>query len=365
MVSEKGHFVTQHIIIVGGGYAGSNIAHALDKIAKVTLIEPREAFVHNVAAMRALVSPELLDQIIIPYDWLLTNGEIIRARASRIEEGRVTLEDGRIIDGDIVIAATGSTYAQPFKPTSPSMTDFRAQQQATHTALQAAKTVAIIGAGPVGVELAAEIASRHPMKKVTLYAGSDTVVPGVSNKLSSALHKQILEMGIDLRLGVMTSDLEHTDKPYSGTFMANGKSVAADLVVPVFGAVPVLPPLDGTAAPSGRLKVDGWMRPEGYMKVFSFGDAAESGDPMTIIAVRRQMNWLVKALTAMLKGTDLESIAPYKAAEKPFLLVPLGQSSGSSVFPFSRSGWVVGPWLTQKIKGKDLFIEKTRKEMGY
>jgi len=107
------------------------------------------------------------------------------------------------------------------------------------------------------------------------------------------------------------------------------------------------------------------MRPEGYQKVFSFGDAAENGEPMTIIAARRQMAWLVKALTALLKGTELTKVAPYAAADKPFLLVPLGQTSGSSVFPFSRSGWVVGPWLTQKIKGKDLFIEKTRKEMGY
>ena len=215
--------MTQHIIIVGGGYAGSNLAHAMDKIAKVTLIEPREAFVHNVAAMRSLVEPELLDRIIIPYDRLLKNGDIIRARARRIEDGRVTLEDGRTIDGDIVIAATGSTYAQPFKPTSPSMSDFRAQQQVAHDALKAAKTIAIIGAGPVGVELAAEIASHHPMKKVTLYAGSDTVVPGISDKLSKTLRNQIVKTGVDLRLGVMTSDLAHTDRPYSGTFTATGK----------------------------------------------------------------------------------------------------------------------------------------------
>ena len=107
--------------------------------------------------------------------------------------------------------------------TSPSMSDFRAQQQVAHDALKAAKTIAIIGAGPVGVELAAEIASHHPMKKVTLYAGSDTVVPGISDKLSKTLRNQIVKTGVDLRLGVMTSDLAHTDRPYSGTFTATGK----------------------------------------------------------------------------------------------------------------------------------------------
>ena len=86
---------------------------------------------------------------------------------------------------------------------------------------------------------------------------------------------------------------------------------------------------------------------------------------MTIIAVRRQMTWLMKALAAMLDGANIEMLAPYEAAKKPFLLVPLGQTSGSSIFPLGRSGWLTGPWLTQKLKGRDLFIGKTRKELGY
>ena len=34
-------------------------------------MEPRDAFVHNVAAIRAIVEPALLDRLIIPYDRLL------------------------------------------------------------------------------------------------------------------------------------------------------------------------------------------------------------------------------------------------------------------------------------------------------
>ena len=70
------------IVIVGGGYAGVRMAHGLDEFADVTLIEPREAFFHCVAAIRAVVQPELLDRLIIPYDRLLKNGRIIQARAS-------------------------------------------------------------------------------------------------------------------------------------------------------------------------------------------------------------------------------------------------------------------------------------------
>jgi len=357
--------VKKHIIIVGGGYAGANLAHALDRVARVTLVEPREAFVHNVAAIRSVIFPELLDRIIIPYDRLLSEGDVIRARAGRIEEGGVLLEDGRRIDGDIVIAATGSSYAQPFKPNTDDMAGFRTRQAALHDAVLGAGTIAIVGAGPVGVELAAEIAAHHPGKTVTLFAGSDAVVPGVSEKLSRRLHGQIAQLGIEMRLGVMTEGLQSTDAPFSGSFEVSGKRVSADLVIPVFGARPVLPPLEGDQAQPGRLQVDPWMRPGGTRTLFAFGDAADNGDPMTIIAVRRQMGWLLKALKALLSGADVETVAPYRPADKPFLLVPLGPNSGSSIFPLSRGGWLTGPRLTQKLKGRDLFIEKTRKELGY
>jgi NADH dehydrogenase FAD-containing subunit len=51
------------VVILGGGYGGINAAKALDDVADVTLVDPTEAFVHNVAAWRALVEPEWLDRI--------------------------------------------------------------------------------------------------------------------------------------------------------------------------------------------------------------------------------------------------------------------------------------------------------------
>jgi NADH dehydrogenase FAD-containing subunit len=47
-------------VVVLGGYGGINAAKALDDVAEVTLVDPTEAFVHNVAAWRALVEPDWL-----------------------------------------------------------------------------------------------------------------------------------------------------------------------------------------------------------------------------------------------------------------------------------------------------------------
>ena len=45
------------VVVVGGGYAGINVAKALDEAADVVLVEPRDTFVHNVASLRALAEP--------------------------------------------------------------------------------------------------------------------------------------------------------------------------------------------------------------------------------------------------------------------------------------------------------------------
>lgn len=358
--------MNKRILIVGGGYAGTRMAHALDQIADVTLIEQREAFFHAVAAIRAVVEPALLDRLIIPYDRLLERGSIVRARATQVSEGHVVLNDGRSLEGDIVIVATGSRYAKPFKPATGSIADFRLAQSEAHRATQVAKDIVVVGAGPVGVELAAEIRYAHPTKRITILAASDEVVPGISSKLSKALLPQIAEMGIDLQLGTLVDGLKKTDAPFVGAIRAGTTSYDADLVFPVFGARPVLPPIENPAiASSGRLEVDPWMRPLGHKAVFALGDAAENGDPMTIVAIRRQVPWLVKLIRKMVDGKAVEGLPAYKPATKPLLLVPLGHEMGATILPVSRSGWLAGPWLTQRIKCRDLFLTDTRKELGY
>jgi NADPH-dependent 2,4-dienoyl-CoA reductase/sulfur reductase-like enzyme len=38
------------VVVIGGGYGGINVAKSLDEVADVVLVEPKDAFVHNVAA---------------------------------------------------------------------------------------------------------------------------------------------------------------------------------------------------------------------------------------------------------------------------------------------------------------------------
>src|SRR5882757_1267207 len=107
------------VVVVGGGYGGIGAAKALDDVADVTLVDPKDAFVHNVAAWRALVEPEWLDRIFYPYERLLSAGRFLRDHAVAVDGRRVTLASGWQIEADYVVLATGSSYPFPAKSDEP------------------------------------------------------------------------------------------------------------------------------------------------------------------------------------------------------------------------------------------------------
>lgn len=355
----------KRIVIVGGGYAGTALARALDGVAEVRLIEPRDRFVHNVAAIRAVVDPSLLERMIIPYDRLLRRGAVVQGYAADVGEGRVVLADGQVVEGDVVIIATGSTYAAPFKPASTAEA-FAEDSRAAHAALRAAGSVAIVGGGAVGVELAGEIAAAYPGKALALISASPDLLPGYAPRLSSVLARQLAARGVALRLGARVEGLARTAGPFAGPLRLDGRPLEAELVFPAIGARPQRPPLAGAAImASGRLAVDPWLRPAGRTHVFALGDAAETGDPMTIVAITRQAPWLAGTLRALIAGREIESLPPYAPWPSPAILVPLGPRDGASLLPISRRGLTVGAAITARLKGRDLFIPRYRKDFGY
>jgi Pyridine nucleotide-disulphide oxidoreductase len=151
------------VLVVGGGYGGINAAKALDDIANVTLVDPTDAFVHNIAAWRALVDPAWLERIFFPYAHLLAHGRFLRDRAVAIDGRRVTLESGDVLEPDYLVLATGSAYPFPAKTEEPDIASAIARHRAAHEALLAADRALIVGAGPSGARAPGR--SRPPRRR--------------------------------------------------------------------------------------------------------------------------------------------------------------------------------------------------------
>src|SRR6266576_3137910 len=90
------------VVVIGGGYGGVGVAKALDEHVEVVLVEPKDAFVHNIGALRALVEPAFLPKIFLPYDRLLTHGRVARDRAVEVTADRVVLASGDAIAANYI-----------------------------------------------------------------------------------------------------------------------------------------------------------------------------------------------------------------------------------------------------------------------
>lgn len=167
------------VVVVGGGYGGITVAKALDDVADVVLVEPRDAFVHNVAALRAVVDPDWADRIFLPYDRLLARGRVRRDRAVRVSATEVELGSGEVIAADFIVLATGSAYPYPAKMDVEDSMGARTKLRLTHDALNRANRVLLLGAGSVGLEFAGEIKSVWPDKAVTVVDPTRILSPDV------------------------------------------------------------------------------------------------------------------------------------------------------------------------------------------
>src|SRR6202046_5334771 len=190
------------VVVVGGGYGGTAVAKGLDETHDVVLIEPKDAFMHNIAALRALVDPSWLPKIFLPYEGLLTKGLLVRDGALSVEPHRVVTTAGEEISADYVVLATGSRYPFPAKTDLTDTHQAQEQVRRAHERLTGAGRVLLVGAGPVGIELAGEIRHVWPEKSIVLLDVADEILGGpYMPELKSELRRQLLESRVGLILG--------------------------------------------------------------------------------------------------------------------------------------------------------------------
>src|SRR5580765_375272 len=221
------------VVVIGGGYGGVAVAKALDADVEVVLVEPKDAFVHNIGALRALVEPTFLPKIFLPYDRLLANGRVVRDRAVEVSPGRVVLASGDAINADYIVLATGSTYPFPAKSDAHDADDAIDNYRAAYGELTHADRVLLVGAGPVGIELAGEIVAKWPDKHVTLLDLADDVLGDrFRPDLRAELRSQLVDLGVELVLGEGLREFPPTAANEFATFTVttnSGRRITADI----------------------------------------------------------------------------------------------------------------------------------------
>jgi NADH dehydrogenase FAD-containing subunit len=353
------------VAVIGGGYGGFKAAKGLDEFAAVTLVEPRDAFVHNVAALRALVEPEWLPRIFLSYDRLLANGRVLRDRAVAVDGRSVTLASGDELMPAFIVLATGSTYPYPAKSGTDETATALVRYRASHEELVQATRVLIVGAGPTGLELAGEISDRWPEKQITILEPEPEILAGpYKQELREEVRRQLEERGVVFVLGeALTAEPESPPVTF-GRFAVStnvGRTIEADIWFRCHGLTPVSGYLRGDLAsarrPDGSIEVTSQLQVAGQTNVFAVGDVA-AADLKTAARAGREAEVVVANIRALLEGAELRAYDPMP----PAIVIPLGPSGGASQLPGQDE--VAGAEATATIKGEHMFVDAYHELFG-
>ena len=289
--------IPRKILIIGGGFAGFWAALAARRVAgpraEVTLVSPEPVLEMRPRLYEA--RPETLAVALLP-PLRKVDVNFVRGEAIGLDTAAkaVTLAAGDRLDYDRLVVATGSRMRRPPVPGADAA--FSVDTQAEAIAFDrrlaeiaknvAAPTIAVVGAGFTGIELALELRDRLKVHgadavaerlRIVLIDRAKTVGrvlgPGPRPEIEAAL----AAAGVELCLG---ADVQALAADRIG--FADGNVLAADAVVLATGmaASPFAAEVPGARDELGRVVVDTAMRAPAAPAVFVAGDsaAADTGD---------------------------------------------------------------------------------------
>ncbi|KAK8001030.1 hypothetical protein PG991_013252 [Apiospora marii] len=334
---------TKNIVIVGGSFSALHTSHRILKNAnsggrvkfKVTLVSRDSHFYWNLASPRAIVPGQFTDeQMSQPiaggfqkyseagqFEFVLASITGLDAEAKRIELVGVDDDKNRkTLDYDYLVLATGASQKVsevPFKSmgsTEATMAVLHAMQNRVGRA----KTIVVVGAGPTGVETAAEIKFAYDDKKeVILISSLVSILPGRPEKVSRTALQKVQALGVDVRLStrvLQATQLEdgRTELTLDGLGIDSADArMVADLHIPAYGETP-----NSSYMPTQFLDKEGHILTGDFLDVpgadgvYALGDVTNV-DPAQFVYMDVQSKHMAKNLLLALAGRPLK---PYKPA---------------------------------------------------
>jgi pyruvate/2-oxoglutarate dehydrogenase complex dihydrolipoamide dehydrogenase (E3) component len=290
---------------------------------------------------------------------LLSRGRVVQDRAAVVDPHRVVTSSGEEIAADYIVLATGSRYPFPAKTDLVDTHHAQDQVRRAHEALSQADRVLLLGAGPVGIELAGEIRNVWPQKSIVLLDMADQVLGGPYHaELKAELRRQLAEFRIEVLLGSALRQAPPTEPGELGTFTVTteaGTPVTADIWFRCYGVIPNSGYLGDSLAHARRsdgfIEVGPTLQVSGQTTVFAVGDLSTADAKMAGFA-RRQADIVVENIKALAQGRS--DLSEYKSMGVA-IAVPIGPTGGAGQFP-GQDG-IVGRETIADVKGRDLMVD--------
>ncbi|RHZ59971.1 hypothetical protein Glove_360g151 [Diversispora epigaea] len=366
-----------NIVIVGGGYGGVEAAmkleNALHKTHQILLIERKTHFYHAIGGLRTIVEDGFENKILIPYDSMFKfGGKILHATVINIHEKEIIVdtetEFGTQIPFEYLIIATGSNYSYPGKTVSNKKDETVAHIVAQRNAVKNAENILIIGGGPVGIELAGEIASTYKNKQVILVSsGSNLLAENSSPKLKQRLVKHLTDLNVRLIFGEKI-DISNIGDGLSPLNLETNKGtqIESDVQFVAIGAKPnteIAKTLNESIVEEGtnliKVKPTLQLNHDEYQHIFAIGDVTNIQETKLGFRAGLQANVAANNIIALINKKKLTEYKPLSEV----MFVTVGKTKGSGLLPIF-GGMVVGSYMIKTLKGKDFGFPKYWKTLN-
>jgi hypothetical protein len=201
------------ILVIGGSFTGFHLVHLLANTLptgyRVVLIEKNSHFNYTFNFPRfSVLSNGNEGKAFIPFDKRVETVpkgiyERFEGVVKELREDEVVLESGDIIKFEFVVVATGAKQAPPAKLLAINKKEACEELRSLQEAIKQAKSIALVGGGAVGVQLAGDIKSFYPDgRRVVLIHSREQLLNSFE---SESLHEHVLEnlrsMGVEVVLG--------------------------------------------------------------------------------------------------------------------------------------------------------------------
>ncbi|GFN10624.1 hypothetical protein AtubIFM55763_009550 [Aspergillus tubingensis] len=420
------------IPIIGASITGLTTAHSLlshfttpnnttknkgPKI-KILLINPTPSFYWAIAAPRILTKPTAFteSQYLIP----IADGfakyspdvfEFILGRATSLDFENKVLNVEEVTDTestktlreikyDYLVLASGSTPSAsstetlfpgedgekeiyPFKLSPTSTTTITEAIKSAQTTISSAKRITVIGAGPIGVEIAGELgdlitpsspsssSEGESRKEITLISSTPRILPTLKPSASETATSLLTNKGVRVLTDRKVISVSSKEQGGYELKLNNGETLETDIYIPTIGVLP-----NSSYIPREVLDERGWVRVDSELKVEGVEGVYAAGD---ITTHTQKLSFKADEMAGVVVGNLVDDIGningvgkggkgrgwwrcggggrkTYDEGNDVMMVVPVGTSGGTG----QAFGWVLVSFMVWLAKGRDYFIWKAK-----
>ena len=366
-----------HIVIIGaltGFKLATTLASAFAKNSdvKLTIIEKQKELFWGLSATRSMVRHDFAQSSFLSLDNVFPASsphKIVHGNVTRLTKTSAVLESGEEIQFDYLVIATGINYGLPIRVTESSKDSSLTQLKHHADAIQAAKEIVLVGAGPVGCEVAGEIKDLYPEKKLTIVTSSADVLPNdaaCNDRSRQTIKDKLCAAGVTFLFNekIFKDDNKSVWEGQHTVKTESGKSISSDYTLFCWGRGK---PNAGFVSSLGadllnekgevKIKKTHQLDHSDFGHIFAMGDVAATQAPKTFMCAMGQIEAVAKNIQASLSG---KALIEHTASAPPMMAVVLNSNTAVGQVPWMPG--FVADYLVKSFKAKHLLLNRMKGE---